>query len=150
MRVVLDTNVLISALISSQGAPAQIFSLWRSGDIEIIASHETLDELKRVLAYPKIAGRLRYTGEQVRRYLELLYTTAEVVEDAHAVSELEDAAHIVEADPEDDKFFAVALAAQAQFIVSGDKAHVLPMSQYQGIQVVSPAHFLQIVADGSA
>lgn len=139
MRVVLDTNVLISAFISQTGAPAQIFALWRSGDLEIIVSSETLDELTRVLSYPRVTRYLRYTPEQIERFLALLRMGAERIE-TESIENLT----VINDDPDDDKFFALALAAQAQYIVSGDKAHVLPVRQYEGIQVVAPASFLQM------
>jgi putative PIN family toxin of toxin-antitoxin system len=144
MRVVLDTNVLISAFISQTGAPAQIFALWRSGDLEIIVSSETLDELTRVLSYPKVARYLRYTPEQIERFLDLLRMGAELLE-----SENLGDVTVVNDDPDDNKFFALALAAQAQYIISGDKAHVLPVRQYEDIQVIAPATFLQTFHDGT-
>jgi uncharacterized protein len=138
MRVVLDTNVLISAFISRTGAPAQIFALWRNGEIEILVSPESLAELQRVLTYPRVQRYLQYTSEQIERFLTLLRSAAEMVDHIENVV-------VVDDDPDDNKFFAIAVAAQAQYIISGDKAHVLPVSQYQGIQVVTPATFLQIV-----
>ena len=140
MRVVLDTNVLISAFISQTGAPAQIFALWRSGDLEIIVSSETLDELTRVLSYPRVTRYLRYTPEQIERFLDLLRMGADLLESERLGDVI-----VVNDDPDDDKFFAVALVAQAQYIVSGDKTHVLPVGQYEGIQVVAPATFLRIL-----
>ena len=140
MRLVLDTNVLISAFISQTGAPAQIFALWRSGDLEIIVSSETLDELTRVLSYPRVTRYLRYTPEQIERFLDLLRMGADLLE-----SERLGDVTVVNDDTDDDKFFAVALVAQAQYIVSGDKTHVLPVGQYEGIQVVAPATFLRIL-----
>lgn len=139
MRVVLDTNVLISAFISRTGAPAQIFALWRNGEIEILVSPESLAELQRVLTYPRVQRYLQYTPEQIERFLTLLQS-AEMVESAEDVV-------VVDDDPDDNKFFAIAVAAQAQYIISGDKAHVLPVGQYQGIQVVTPGTFLQIMQD---
>jgi putative PIN family toxin of toxin-antitoxin system len=144
MRVVLDTNVLISAFVSRTGAPAQIFALWRSGDIEIIVSRETLDELVRVLSYPRVTRYLRYTPEQIESFLDLLRVGTEMIE----AESLEDVT-VVNDDPDDDKFFALALAAQAQYIISGDKAHVLPIGQYEGIHVVAPATFLRMFNEGT-
>jgi putative PIN family toxin of toxin-antitoxin system len=67
MRVVLDTNVPISAFISHTGAPAQIFALWRNGEIEILVSPESLAELQRVLTYPRVQRYLQYSPEQIER-----------------------------------------------------------------------------------
>ncbi|MFM7171568.1 MAG: putative toxin-antitoxin system toxin component, PIN family [Caldilinea sp.] len=65
MRIVLDTNVLISALISAKGAPAQVFDRWQAGELELVAAQEVLDELQRVLTYPRVRSRLRYSNEQI-------------------------------------------------------------------------------------
>jgi putative PIN family toxin of toxin-antitoxin system len=58
VRVVIDTNVLISALLSEKSSPAQIVTLWREGRFELLTSAEQLDELARVTRYPKIRERL--------------------------------------------------------------------------------------------
>jgi uncharacterized protein len=107
MRVVVDTNLLISAFISRTGAPAQIFTLWRNGEIEILVSPESLAELQRVLAYPRVQRYLQYTPDQIERFLMLLASAAERVENAEEVV-------VVDDDPDDNKFFAIAVAAQAQ------------------------------------
>ena len=134
MRVVLDTNVLISAFVSSKGAPAQIFDLWREGKLEIVTSQEAIDEIKRVLTYPRIRGRLRYSDEQVQQFLSLLKEDAVFLENLSVTA-------VVAADPDDDKFLALALASQAQYIVSGD-GHLLDVGVYQGVPIVTPAAFL--------
>jgi uncharacterized protein len=138
MRAVLDTNVLISAFVSRTGAPAQILALWRSGEVEIVVSPESLAELERVLTYERMRRYLQYSDEQMARFLSLLRTRAELIQDVPAVA-------VVADDPDDDKFFALALAAEAAYIVSGDKSHVLPVGQYQGIRVVPPALFVHLV-----
>jgi putative PIN family toxin of toxin-antitoxin system len=61
MRVVLDTNVIVSALLSPDGIPAQILRYWEQGYFEMLVCQESLDELERVLRYPKIRKRLAST-----------------------------------------------------------------------------------------
>jgi putative PIN family toxin of toxin-antitoxin system len=134
MRVVLDTNVLISAFVSSKGAPAQIFDLWRAGKLEIVTAQAAIDEIKRVLTYPRIRGRLRYSDEQVQQFLALLKAYAVFLEDLSVAA-------VVAADPDDDKFLALAIASQAQYVVSGD-GHLLDVGVYQGVTIVTPAAFL--------
>ena len=134
MRVVLDTNVFISAFVSSKGAPAQIFDLWREGKLELVSSREAIDEIQRVLTYSRIRGRLRYSDEQVQQFLSLLWE--------YAVSiEILSVAAVVAADPDDDKFLALALASQAQYVVTGDR-HLLDVGVYQSVPIVTPAVFL--------
>ena len=134
MRVVLDTNVLISAFISAKGAPAQVFDLWQAGLLEIVTSQEALDELQRVLTYPRIRGRLRFSDEQVQQYFLLLRAYAVYLEDLSITA-------VIAADPDDDVFLALALSSNAQYIVSGD-GHLLDVGVYQDIAIVTPAAFL--------
>lgn len=134
MRVVLDTNVLISAFISAKGAPAQVFDLWQEGLLEIVTSQEALDEIQRVLTYPRIRGRLRFSDEQVQQYLLLLREYAVYLEDLTIPA-------VIAADPDDDVFLALALSSNAQYIVSGD-GHPVDVGVYQDIAIVNPAAFL--------
>lgn len=67
MRVVVDTNVLISALLKADGSPAKIVSLWRSGELELVVSEEVVSEVSRVLGYQRI--RTRVSAEEAERFL---------------------------------------------------------------------------------
>ena len=72
MRIVVDTNVLVSAFVSATSSPARILDLWRAGDLEIVTSQAALDELQRVLLYPRIRTRLRYSDDQIDQFVTLL------------------------------------------------------------------------------
>ncbi|MCB0137570.1 MAG: putative toxin-antitoxin system toxin component, PIN family, partial [Caldilineaceae bacterium] len=72
MRIVVDTNVLVSAFVSATSSPARILDLWRAGDLEIVTSQAALDELQRVLLYPRIRTRLRYSNDQIDQFVALL------------------------------------------------------------------------------
>ena len=132
MRVVIDTNVLISALLKANSGPASIVSLWRSGEVELVVSLEVIDEIARVLDYPKIKKRV--SSEEAARFLTLLYTSATIVQSDEKVA-------AVDADPDDNKFVALALASGAEYIVSGD-AHLLDVGTYQDIEILTPAQFI--------
>ena len=73
MRAVLDPNVLVSALLSPHGTPARLLRLWIDGAYDLVLSGELLDELRRVLAYPKI--RSRVSEEQAASFVQLLVVT---------------------------------------------------------------------------
>ena len=77
MRIVLGTNVLISALFKRESTSARILSLWRSGEFDLLVSPQTLSELTRVLEYPRIQKRLIYTRQEVQHFLDLLTTRSE-------------------------------------------------------------------------
>ncbi len=132
MRVVVDTNVLISALLKADGSPAKIVSLWRSGELELVVSEEVVSEVSRVLGYQRI--RTRVSAEEAERFLDLLRTAALAVTAYENVT-------VVKDDPDDDKFLAIAIVSGAEYIISGD-THLLSIGNYQGIEILTPADFL--------
>jgi putative PIN family toxin of toxin-antitoxin system len=137
MRIVLDANVLVSALISRTGAPARILDRWERDEFEIAISPAILDELDRVLHYPRLQERFRLPERSIERFLGLL---ARQAVEAVATEELE----IIESDPTDNRYLECALAAGAEIIVSGDR-HLLELGEYQGLQILSPAGFLTLL-----
>jgi len=130
MRVVLDTNVLISGLFW-RGTPYRILSAWRDGRFVLAVTPEILAE------YVDVARRLaeNFPGVDVSRLLELLAVTAKVYEPFALPGP-------VCSDPADDKFLACALAAGA-VVVSGDK-HLLVVQGHRGVEVLTPAAFARI------
>jgi uncharacterized protein len=97
MRVALDTNVLISALVSTQAAPAAILDLWRAGEIELIFSFAVLAEYQRVLTYSKVRKRLSLTEAEIDAILLTIAAEAIQVEPGASVD-------IAIDDPSDNKF----------------------------------------------
>jgi uncharacterized protein len=71
MRVVIDTNVFVSALLSPTGVPNQIFHYWELSYFDLLVSQESLDELERVLHYPKIGKRLHSTEEELADFVHI-------------------------------------------------------------------------------
>lgn len=134
MRVVLDTNVLVSALLSPQGIPSQLLQLWELHLFDILVSDASLDELARVLRYPKIRRRLRVSDADLDDYVHLLGEKAIRVEPQQSVQ-------AVSADASDNVYLEIALAGQAHCVVTGDR-HLLHLEQYQGILILTPAAFL--------
>jgi putative PIN family toxin of toxin-antitoxin system len=128
LKVVMDTNVFVSGVFFS-GPPYQILKAWQSGKFELVASPEILDEYRRV-------------GEilaEERPAVDLNPILNFVIEHAtiYKPSTLKEP---VCEDPDDDKFFACALASDSRVIISGDK-HLLKVSGYQGIEVLKPREF---------
>ena len=130
MRVVVDTNVLVSGVFFS-GIPRRILEAWRDRRIVIVASLETLEEYRRV------GERLgaQFEGVSLEPFFTLLATNALIVQPR----QLPEA---IVSDPADDKFFACALAADCRVIVSGDK-RVLAASGYEGVEVLRPRSFVE-------
>jgi putative PIN family toxin of toxin-antitoxin system len=130
MKVVLDTNVLISGIFFS-GPPSRILAAWAEGGFELVASVEILTEYRRV------AERLqrRFSSVDINAILDLVTREARFVEPAPVPVSACD-------DPDDLKFLACALSGGARFIVTGDRA-LLRASAFRGLEVVTPREFLQ-------
>ena len=128
MRVVLDTNVFVSAVFF-RGPPARILEAWRDGRVTLVLSPPILHEYRRV------GSRLaeRYDGVDLDPLLTLLVVHAELVETP-------DLAEPVCEDPDDDMFLACAAATGTSVIVSGDR-HLRRVSGWNGVQILSPREF---------
>jgi uncharacterized protein len=137
MRVVLDTNVLVSGLLWG-GPPNQLLRWARDGILQAICCPEVIQEVSHVLAYPRLSRRLEAlgcTGEQALAYL--LNLMRHVPSPKHIPAVLAE-------DPSDDLFLALAEREQALLTVSGNR-HLLDLVEYAGIQVVSPAEAVGVV-----
>lgn len=135
MRVILDTNVVISGIFWG-GHPRRILDLARSGEITICTSQALLDELLDVLSRPKFANKLALRGDNVRETVDGYAALTEVV----IVTEIEP---IVVDDPDDDEVIACAIAAEVSYIISGDR-HLLNLLTHGSIQIVTAAQFIAI------
>ena len=135
-RVVLDTNVLISAFLSRSGIPNQI--LRQVGQsYRLFIGKAILEETERVLHEPNIRKRVKLTEGDIQDFLNSLRAAAFVIENMPSLRVIED-------DPDDDAILACALAAQADYLVSGDM-HLRRLKSYKGIQIVSPSEFHTIL-----
>jgi|SRR5690625_2715070 len=130
-RVVLDTNVLISALLSPAGTPRRLIELFAARSANLIFSPATFSELTERLAKPKF-DRYR-SDEQMLAWLDWLGELAEWVDPWEEVSACRD--------PDDNKFLATALAGEADVLVTGD-ADLLVLDPFEGIPIVNPAQCL--------
>jgi len=137
MKAVLDANVFVSALISTRGTPRQIVDLWRDEAFELIISAVILDEIGRVLRYPRIAALHKLAEPELQTFLALLGEESRVVEPAERLR--------VSPDEPDNRYIECALAGGADYLVTGDKLHLMPIGEYEGIRIVSPATFLAIL-----
>lgn len=133
MRVVLDTNIVVSRYLSPLGNPARLLTLWEEGVFDLAVSEPILAEYQRVLAYPRIRARHQMTDEEIAAVVDGFRTFALVVEPTVTLDVIQD-------DPSDNKFIECALAAGAEYVVSGDP-HLLGVGQYEDIQILRPADF---------
>jgi uncharacterized protein len=132
VRLVIDTNIFVSALFSSTSLPAHLIVLWREGRFDLLTSADQLDELMRVTRYPKLRERL--APALAGRLINQLRDIAIVVKDLPVVT--------VSPDPYDNHLLATAAAGSADFLVTGDKRHLLPLKVYKSAEIVSVRDFL--------
>lgn len=132
MRVVLDTNVLVSALLF-MGISSELVPLWQRSAITILLSRGILEEYLRVLSYPKFqlseVEIKSLTEEELLPYVEVVNPRRRL--------------RVVERDPSDNKFLECALTGKARVIISGDK-DLLSIGRYRSISIQSPAQFLAV------
>jgi uncharacterized protein len=130
VRAVLDTNVIVSAVLAANGSPARVLRAWIEGAFELITSPNLLDELRRVLDFPKLAAYI--DRDDARQLCDLIAAGSAVVEDPI------EPARVRSVDPEDDYLIALA-AATRSLLVTGD-ADLLVLADR--IPVMTPAEFL--------
>ncbi len=131
MRVVLDTNVYISAILFG-GNCEEILRLANLGSFDLLLSKDILLEIKSVLKY-----KFNWTGKQVT-------TTISYLKDITTEIKPDISIDIVQDDPSDNKVIECALAGNAHYIVTGDRNHLLPLKKYKKIKFISPAEFLRL------
>jgi putative PIN family toxin of toxin-antitoxin system len=128
LGVVLDTNVLVSAL-GFGGPPLDALLATFDQDIRLFVSEATLDELDVVMGY----DRLPFTDADRTQYLAILRREADVVRPAVSVDRVRD--------PDDDEFLELAVSADADYLVSGDE-DLLVLGSVRGVDVVTPDEFV--------
>jgi len=134
VRLVVDTNILVSALLSATSLPAQIVLLWRADRFDLLTAAEQLDEIARVTRYPKIRERLHPA------------VAGRLVNDLRALAVMLGALPVVEAspDPDDNYLLAMAAAGSADFLVTGDKRDLLGLGTHAGTRILSARAFLAL------
>jgi putative PIN family toxin of toxin-antitoxin system len=128
-RIVLDTNVLISAILFG-GKPRKVLDLVISGSIDCTLSTAILDELKGVLERPKFG----FSANACLHIIEELHGICDIISPSVSVD-------VISSDPDDNRILECAVEAHAHFIVSGDP-HFLDLGKFKKIRILSPACYL--------
>jgi putative PIN family toxin of toxin-antitoxin system len=132
MRIVVDTGILIAALITKDTPPDLIYQVWRKNKFELITSGWQLSEFRRVSRYPKLRKYLvpSEAGNMINglRYQALVLTDLPTLE--------------VSPDPDDNPVLAMAVAGEADFLVSGDKRDLLALKIIEKTKIVTARNFL--------
>lgn len=132
MKVVLDTNVLVSGFMFPGGVPGRIVGAWFDARFDVVSSREQLEELARVLAYPKIRRVLRWDEHRIESFVEGLYLNVDMVTLEPVVFEgLRDATDL--------PILAALVTAHADVLVTGDQDLLVLRDAYN---IETPAEFL--------
>jgi putative PIN family toxin of toxin-antitoxin system len=136
VRVILDTNVLISALLVPSGAPGAIYRAWADGAFTLLVSDEQIGELRRTLAKPALAVRIRphHAGRLVNNLRKL-------AEDVGPLPRVENSP-----DPDDNFLLAMVEAGNAEYLVTGDKSGLLKLGRHGGARIISARAFADLLA----
>jgi len=137
VRAVLDTNVLVSAILSRGSPPDTVLRAWRQGAFQFVTSPTLLSELYAVLRRPRIRDRLGWTEEEIVGFVTTLAETAVVVEPEEELSVVRDEA--------DNRVIEAAVAGEVDYVVTGD-TDLLRLGSFEGVQIVTPARFAAILA----
>lgn len=136
MRAVIDTNILVRAILKPGGTVGPLVDFLRDGHYVFLYSEETLNELIDVLGRPRMVHRYGISADEVDALCALLVLRGETVQPSQVITACRD--------PKDNKFLEVALAAKADVIVSGDE-DLRVLSPFEGIPVIQPSDFLKLL-----
>jgi len=131
IKVVFDTNVFVSSFFG--GNPRKVVNLWKTGEVTLCLSRPIIDE------YIEVLRRLGLQDEKELGELLGLFARGFHVVFTAKTHEL----HVVDDDPDDNKFIECAVALKAEYIITGDKA-LTSIQDYMGIKIVSPKDFILI------
>jgi len=136
LRVVLDANVFVSALLRPASPPGEILRiLFRDRAFELITSPPIIDELRRSLRYRRVRKYLAASESEIEAWVSAVELISDSVEGRLQVA-------AVDADPDDDKYFSAALEGRADCIVSGDH-RLLALVEFQGVPIIRPRALLE-------
>ena len=131
-RVVIDTNVFVSGL-NFAGRPGEILELFIKGNIEVFISPFILSEIERILRerFEWGEGNIRSVLNQIKRQTILVHPRIKVT--------------VIKWKDDDNRILECAIEGKVQYLISGDRKHLLPLKEYQGIKILSPSDFLKLL-----
>ena len=132
MRVVFDTNVLVSALLSPQNFPAMAVKIARSGGVQSLTSHELLDEFHGVLQ-----DKFRLEPGLIDSIIHAFIQCSEIIKPQQII-------HEIKSDPDDNRVLECAFEGKANAIVTGDR-HLLALKNFRGIPLVTVREFFELI-----
>ncbi|MCX8017824.1 MAG: putative toxin-antitoxin system toxin component, PIN family [Rhodocyclaceae bacterium] len=135
MRVILDTNVLLSALMTRGTPPDRLYEQWRHGRFELVSTERQIEELRVVVRRPFFQERLR--PSEIGRMINDIRRLATMRDDLPEVRR--------SPDPADDFLLALCEIAEADYLVTGDKSHLLALGRHRGTHIVSARELVTLL-----
>lgn len=135
LRLVLDTNILISALLTTGTPPDMLYKAWKEGRFTLVTSEEQLSEVARVLAYPKLKPYI--TRSEAKELLIGLREHAVLVADLPVLT--------YSADQADNLILATAIKGRCRFLVTGDKRDLLSLQSIEGLSILTARAALDVL-----
>jgi len=136
IKVVIDTNVIVSSVIKKTGVTFSLIEKWKKKGFILLLSEPIIKEILEVLSRPRIRAISKMSKEEIREFGLLLYEGSRLIEPATSI--------IACQDPDDNKFLECAVSGEADYIVSKDK-HLLDLEEYEGIKILTPEGFLDML-----
>jgi putative PIN family toxin of toxin-antitoxin system len=132
LKVVIDTNVFVSGL-TFKGKPREVLDLIWRGDIEACISSFILKELEETLKKD-----FSWDRDQIKHAIEKLKAEIILIQPKNKVS-------VIKGKDDDNRILECAIEGKVQYLISGDRKHLLPLKEYKGIKILSPAEFLRLL-----
>ena len=141
-KILIDTNVWVSAFLNPSGYPAKIITAWLEDKIQIVISMSLLKEILNVLQRPRIQKKYKYSAEEIKRYLGLIFQRAEKIEPACNINLCRDT--------RDNIVLETALSGQAKYLVTRDDdikrdPDLIQAMSKSGIEVITVSRFLEVI-----
>lgn len=136
MRVVFDTNILLSALMVRGTPPDRLYEEWRHGRFQLASTERQIDELRQVVRRPFFMARLK--ASEVGRMINDIRRLAVMCNTLTAVSR--------SPDPNDDYLLALCQVADADYLITGDKSHLLALERHEGTRIVSAKTLVDLLS----
>ena len=141
-KILIDTNVWISAFLNPSGYPAKIITAWLEDKIQIVISMSLLKEILNVLQRPRIQKKYKYSVEEIKTYLDLIFQRAEKIEPAGNINLCRDT--------RDNIVLETALSGQAKYLVTRDDdikrdPDLIQAMSKSGIEVITVSRFLEVI-----
>ena len=134
-KVVIDTNIFVSGLATTNTPPGRILDLWRQGLFVLVTSQQLLTEVEEVLGRSEIMAFTGLSLEEIQAFLQHIRERSVITKGEYFLEPLI-------SDPDDTIVLQAAVEGNASHIVTGDKKSLLPLKEFQNITIVSPQDFL--------